>query len=143
MSAWNPAHPCYPGAAFKVVVAIVGVVAGGQLLMAFVMIGLGGACRRSDFARLDAGNLHHAAKLFHAKTGRLPTGTGELVSKQFLEKDPLDPWGNPYRYWIVRGEPTFVSLGADGACDGEDEAADVIPGYPEPPLPGECAWRDR
>lgn len=97
-------------------------------------------CPITDRARLDIANLTATTRIFFARKGRLPLGAGELVAAQMLEKHPLDPWGHPYRYWIVLGQPAFVSLGADGACGGEGEASDIGP--PEP-RPGECGWRSR
>lgn len=64
-----------------------------------------------------------------------------MIDAQILEGDPVDPWGHPYRYWVVRGEPFFVSLGADDACGGVGPALDIVPGLD--PLPGECEWRSR
>lgn len=45
----------------------------------------------------------------------------------YLDKVPKDPWGNPYQYISPgqHGKYDLSSLGADGAPDGEGEAADI------------------
>jgi general secretion pathway protein G len=136
----NSAHRCYPSSAITVV--LYALLAGGCSVAVVVPLAFidGFTCPKSDFARLDVGNLKGATKIFVSQRGRLPLGADELVSAQILDKSPMDPWGHPYRYWVVLGQPAFVSLGADGACGGEGEDADIGP--PEP-RPGECEWRDR
>jgi general secretion pathway protein G len=45
----------------------------------------------------------------------------------YLDRDPLDPWGNPYVY--VRpgqnGEYDIISYGRDGQPGGEEQDADI------------------
>jgi general secretion pathway protein G len=45
----------------------------------------------------------------------------------YLERMPLDPWGNRYRYLYpgLHGEFDLYSLGADNALGGEGEDADI------------------
>jgi general secretion pathway protein G len=45
----------------------------------------------------------------------------------YVERLPLDPWGNPYQYLNpgVRGEIDVFSFGADGAPGGEANDADI------------------
>ena len=43
------------------------------------------------------------------------------------KKIPLDPWDHPYQYKLTNGGRSFdlISLGADNAIGGEDDAADI------------------
>lgn len=43
----------------------------------------------------------------------------------YMKKLPQDPWGNDYIYITEGGSFEIISLGADGAEGGEDEAADI------------------
>lgn len=45
----------------------------------------------------------------------------------YMEKLPLDPWGNPYRYLSPgdNGEYDIYTYGADGVAGGEGESADI------------------
>lgn len=42
-----------------------------------------------------------------------------------MKKLPQDPWGNDYIYITEGGSFEIISLGADGAEGGEEEAADI------------------
>jgi hypothetical protein len=97
---------------------------------------------RRDRARLDLANLVSATKLFVARRDRLPIAITELVEAGLIEIVPRDPWGRPYRYWIVRDQPFFVSLGRDGRCGGEGEDADIGSGEFQVHRE-ECEARDR
>ncbi|MCP5325692.1 MAG: type II secretion system major pseudopilin GspG [Oceanospirillaceae bacterium] len=43
----------------------------------------------------------------------------------YMKKLPQDPWGNDYIYITEGGSFEIISLGADGAEGGEEEAADI------------------
>lgn len=43
----------------------------------------------------------------------------------YMKKLPQDPWGNEYIYITEGGSFEIISLGADGAEGGEEEAADI------------------
>lgn len=43
----------------------------------------------------------------------------------YMKKLPQDPWGNEYIYITEGGTFEIISLGADGAEGGEEEAADI------------------
>jgi general secretion pathway protein G len=45
----------------------------------------------------------------------------------YLDRVPIDPWGNPYAYLKpgLNGEFDLYTLGADGARGGTDENADI------------------
>jgi hypothetical protein len=92
---------------------------------------------RRDRTLLDVANLAAATRVFQARTGRLPVGPQELT-----EQHPAYPWGRPYRYWLVRGVPVFVSLGADGRCGGTDQDADLASQNLRS-VGAECTERDR
>jgi len=83
-----------------------------------------------------------ALKLYRLDNGRYPTteqglralverpATGQVPAnwKQYLDRLPADPWGNPYQYLNpgVHGADVDVfSLGADGQPGGESANADV------------------
>lgn len=59
-----------------------------------------------------------------------PTSTPEAKnwkSGGYLERLPIDPWGNAYQYLNpgLHGELDIISLGADGAPGGKDNDADI------------------
>lgn len=59
-----------------------------------------------------------------------PTSTPEAKnwkSGGYLERLPIDPWGNPYQYLNpgLHGELDIISLGADGAPGGTGNDADI------------------
>jgi len=94
-------------------------------------------------ARQDVATIKQALKLYRLDNGRYPSteqGLGALVERPtitplpsnwkaggYLERLPLDPWGNPYQYLNpgLRGEIDVFSFGADGVAGGEGFDADV------------------
>ncbi|HEY1392385.1 MAG TPA: type II secretion system major pseudopilin GspG [Methylibium sp.] len=96
---------------------------------------------RVTAARTDINTLMQALKLYKLDNQRFPTGeqglqalvakptTGPIPSnwKPYLEKLPVDPWGNPYQYANpgVKGEVDVFSYGADGKPGGEGVDADI------------------
>jgi len=97
---------------------------------------------RAVAARQDISGIMQALKLYRLDNGRYPTteqglralverpATGQVPPnwKQYLDRLPADPWGNPYQYLNpgVHGADVDVfSLGADGQPGGENANADV------------------
>jgi general secretion pathway protein G len=96
---------------------------------------------RAIAAKQDVSGIMQALKLYRLDNGRYPTteqGLRALVErpangqvppnwKQYLEKLPVDPWGNPYQYLNpgVRGEVDVFSLGADGQPGGDAANSDI------------------
>jgi len=97
---------------------------------------------RAVAARQDVSGIMQALKLYRLDNGRYPTteqglralverpATGQVPPnwKQYLDRLPADPWGNPYHYLNpgVHGADVDVfSLGADGQPGGENANADV------------------
>ncbi|RZS85478.1 type II secretion system major pseudopilin GspG [Pigmentiphaga kullae] len=97
---------------------------------------------RAVAARQDISGIMQALKLYRLDNGRYPTteqglralverpATGQVPAnwKQYLDRLPADPWGNPYQYLNpgVHGADVDVfSLGADGQPGGESANADV------------------
>lgn len=97
---------------------------------------------RAVAARQDISGIMQALKLYRLDNGRYPTteqGLRALVErpasgqvppnwKQYLDRLPADPWGNPYQYLSpgVHGTDVDVfSLGADGQAGGENADADI------------------
>ena len=94
-------------------------------------------------AKQDIASILQALKLYKLDNQRYPTteqGLQALVNKPssppipqnwkssgYLEKLPLDPWGNPYQYLFpgVHSELDVFSFGADGVAGGEGNDADI------------------
>lgn len=94
-------------------------------------------------AKQDIGAIMQALKLYRLDNQRYPTteqGLQALVTKPqlapipknwnkggYLEKLPLDPWGNPYRYLSpgTHAEIDVMSFGADGTQGGEGNDQDI------------------
>ena len=120
-----------------VVVVIIGVLA------ALVVPGVLGRAddARITAARSDVAGLMQALKLYKLDNQRFPTAeqglealvrkpsTGPVPTnwKTYVEKLPVDPWGQPYQYANpgVQGEIDVFSLGADGKPGGEGADADI------------------
>lgn len=103
---------------------------------------------RADDARIiaakqDIATVMQALKLYRLDNQRYPTtdqGLQALINKPttgpeakgwkaggYIDKLPMDPWGNPYQYLSpgIRGEIDILSLGADGQPGGSDNDADI------------------
>jgi len=94
-------------------------------------------------ARQDIAGLLQALKLYRLDNRRYPTseqGLKALTEKPtlapipdgwkaggYVERLPLDPWGQPYQYLNpgLRGEIDVFSFGADGVPGGEGHDADI------------------
>lgn len=94
-------------------------------------------------AKLQIGQLEMALKRFKLDNGFYPSteqGLEALVKKPtigrepkhyppdgYLDKIPLDPWGNPYVYVCPgeHGDFDLLSLGADGIEGGEGPNKDI------------------
>ena len=91
-------------------------------------------------AKIDIRNIESALALFKTDTGRFPTtseGLEVLVSNPgikgynkdgYLDKVPLDPWGNKYIYvcpGVQRKDYDLESYGKDGEDGGVEDNADI------------------
>ena len=91
-------------------------------------------------AKVDIRNIESALALFKTDTGRFPTtheGLQALVSNPgikrynpdaYLDKTPLDPWGNKYIYLSPgthRKDYDLESYGKDGEDGGTENNADI------------------
>ena len=92
-------------------------------------------------AKQDIGAIMSALKLYRLDNRRYPTaeqGLDALVKKpgvapipdnwkSYLDKMPVDPWGNPYQYLNpgINSEIDVMSWGADGKAGGEGVDADI------------------
>lgn len=94
-------------------------------------------------AKQDIASVMQALKLYKLDNQRYPTteqGLQALVTKPitppvptnwkssgYLDKLPLDPWGNPYQYLFpgIHSELDVFSFGVDGAAGGEGNDADI------------------
>jgi general secretion pathway protein G len=98
---------------------------------------------REVAARQDIASVMQALKLYKLDNQRYPSsdqGLQALViqpssapvpqnwkSSAYLDKVPLDPWGNPYQYLFpgIHDELDVFSFGADGIAGGEGRDADI------------------
>ena len=91
-------------------------------------------------AKVDIRNIESALGLFKTDTGRFPTtseGLEVLISDPgikgynsdgYLDKVPLDPWGNKYIYLcpgVHSKDYDLESYGKDGENGGTDNNADI------------------
>lgn len=85
--------------------------------------------RRVNEARADVANLRTLVKLFYMETGRYPGELPELTRPTegephgYIEKLPIDPWGEDYWYELEGGLRIF-SKGPDRAVGTEDDVTD-------------------
>lgn len=77
--------------------------------------------------RLDNGQYPSAEQGFRALTEKPTAGRAAANWRQYLERLPSDPWGNPYHYLNpgTNGEIDVFSLGADGEPGGDGVNADI------------------
>lgn len=96
---------------------------------------------RVTAAKTDVANLVQALKLYRLDNQRYPTAEQGLPAllvkptttpvpanwKNYLDKLPQDPWGQPYIYLNpgIKGEVDVMSYGADGQAGGEGRNADI------------------
>jgi general secretion pathway protein G len=96
---------------------------------------------RAVAAKQDVATIMQALKLYRLDNGRYPSNEQGLQAllakpqtqpvpgnwKQYVDKLPRDPWGNPYQYLNpgVRGEIDVFSFGADGQAGGTGADAEV------------------
>src|SRR6201996_2484830 len=122
-----------------VVIAILGILA--ALIVPKIMSRPDEARRVA--AKQDIGTVMQALKLYRLDNGRYPTqeqGLRALIEKPstdpvpnnwkdggYLERLPVDPWGNPYQYLSpgTHGDIDIFSFGADGKAGGEANDADI------------------
>ena len=97
------------GRAGFTLVEMVIVLAIGALLIIFGWPQAQGFIDRSRVAksRVQISDISRQILEFYRRNGRLPATFAELGAAAVI---PEDPWGNPYRYFILRGNP-----GAAGA----------------------------
>ena len=91
-------------------------------------------------AKIDIRNIESALALFKTDTGRFPTtseGLEVLISDPgikgynadaYLDKVPLDPWGNRYIYvcpGLQSKDYDLESYGKDGEDGGAEDNADI------------------
>jgi len=95
---------------------------------------------RRTKAKIDIRNIQSTLALFKTDTGRFPTtseGLESLVTDSglkgysrdgYLDKVPVDPWGNRYVYLcpgINSRDYDLESYGRDGEDGGADDNADI------------------
>lgn len=95
---------------------------------------------RRTKAKVDIHNIQSALALFKTDTGRFPTtseglealvgnpGIAGYSAEGYLDKVPIDPWGNKYVYispGIHSRDCDIKSYGKDGEEGGTDNNADI------------------
>ena len=107
------------------------------------LVGRAEDARRTK-ALADLASLTQALNLYRLDNGTYPTteqGLAALVerptappmpkswrSEGYVDRVPLDPWGNPYVYVLATPRYVLKSLGADGVEGGAGAAADIDAG---------------
>lgn len=88
---------------------------------------------RKEAVKHEIKTILGALETFRIDQARFPTeDEGLEVLRQptdtwpegFLTKVPVDPWKNPYQYFVSEDGVEIVSLGADGREGGDAEDAD-------------------
>jgi general secretion pathway protein G len=128
------AHAGFTLIEIMVVVFILGLLV---TLVAPKIIGRTDEARRTK-ALADIKGIEEALHLFKLDNGFYPTtdqGLQALVTKPsnarnfnpegYLDKAPVDPWGNPYAYFSDGQNFIIKSYGADGQEGGEGKNADI------------------
>lgn len=96
---------------------------------------------RAARAQADIAAIASAVKLYRLDNFRYPTteqGLGALVARpsldpapanwsQYMDRLPVDPWGQPYQYLApgVHGDFDIFTYGADAAPGGDGANADI------------------
>jgi general secretion pathway protein G len=95
---------------------------------------------RRTKAKVDIRNIESALALFKTDTGRFPAtseglealvsdpGIKDYNSDAYLDKVPLDPWGNRYIYispGVNSKDYDLESYGKDGEDGGAEDDADI------------------
>jgi general secretion pathway protein G len=90
---------------------------------------------RRGRAEADVENLKNAVNLFRMEQSRWPETLEDLVNppetrgglqeEPYLEKLPIDPWGNEYIYVIEDNRPVIISMGPDGQEGTQDDLSNV------------------
>ncbi|MBP1684002.1 MAG: type secretion system protein GspG [Deltaproteobacteria bacterium] len=128
------AHAGFTLIEIMVVVFILGLLV---TLVAPKIIGRTDEARRTK-ALADIKGIEEALHLFKLDNGFYPTtdqGLQALVTRPsnarnyspdgYLEKVPVDPWGNPYAYFCDGQNYIIKSYGGDGQEGGEGKNADI------------------
>ncbi|QEG02840.1 Type II secretion system protein G precursor [Stieleria maiorica] len=88
---------------------------------------------RKNAVKAEIATILNALETFRIDQGRYPTEDEglEILREEtetwpegFLTKVPIDPWKNPYLYFVSEEGVEVISLGADGREGGEGEDAD-------------------
>jgi hypothetical protein len=80
---------------------------------------------KRDRARLDIAALMQAVERYHDKRDSYPEQLAMLLDAGVIEKAPMDPWGQPFIYAVIAGQPVITSYGKDGTPGGEGNDADI------------------
>jgi general secretion pathway protein G len=88
---------------------------------------------RKNAVKAEIATVLKALETFRVDQARYPsedeglevlTQSTDTFPEGFLTKVPVDPWGNPYLYFVSEDGVEVISLGSDGREGGEGEEAD-------------------
>ncbi len=88
---------------------------------------------RKNAVKAEIATVLKALETFRVDQARYPsedegleilTQATDTFPEGFLTKVPVDPWGNPYLYFVSEDGVEVISLGSDGREGGEGEEAD-------------------
>ena len=117
-----------------IVITILAVLAGAALpyVQSYV------AESKSSKAKADLDEIGRALAIYEAREGDYVATTVALLTGRYLNKAPIDPWGQPYV--IATASGLIISCGPDRASGSEDDIT-----YPyQPPLSlVSVKWVDR
>jgi hypothetical protein len=101
----------------------------GVVLLGFGLFSVHSSSKAEERVRLDLRSLRSAVRIHVFKYSCPPPNEGwveALVRLQVLERQPLDPWGNPYVYESNGADVELLSWGRDGAPGGDGADQDVV-----------------
>lgn len=87
------------------------------------------ANKKAALSQIQA--LQHAVKLYQLSAQDLPGDLNALIANPglddavwggpYIEKEPVDPWGNKYNYSVSEGRATISSNGPDKTANTGDD----------------------
>ncbi|MES2504051.1 MAG: type II secretion system protein GspG [Myxococcota bacterium] len=104
-----------------IVMALIGLIVAGIAVAVFGQMEKG----QKSAARTEAAGLAQKLVIYKAERRKAPDSWEDLIKNGDVEKAPVDPWGNEYRF-VCPGTHNakscdVVSNGPDGQPDTEDD----------------------
>jgi len=89
-------------------------------------------------AKTDLDEISRALAVYETREGEYPDSNVKLLAGRYLNKAPIDPWGNEYKVDNLSG--TCYSYGPDRGAAGGD---DIIISYQPPLALTQVKWLDK